>query len=154
MPSTRPRMGSKLLVAAAIATLGLASTPLFAAKKGDPEADARIQAMTVELTQLGEKDELRAATAERGQAQALIDKARSIVGERKQREALARALDELEATVALAGGKIVEAEKQKALDEQKQNLANLQQEVQQVRSDVATLEKEQAELEAKLGGGK
>ena len=144
---------SRIFAAVVVAGLLTTASPLFAAKD-DSEADAKIQQMTVQLKELDVKDERNAATGELGQAEALVAKARSIIGERSERDALAQTLDEAEATLSLAEAKIIEADKQAALDEQKQKLAATEQKLKSTRATVAKLEKEQAELDAKLGGGK
>ncbi len=148
------RFGSThFLAVAALVGLSTAASPLFAA--GDEgEADAQIQQMTVELKELGVKDGRNAATSELGQAEALVAKARSIIGERKERDALGRTLEEAAATLSLAEAKIIEADKQAMLDEQKQILAETETELAGTRDKVAELETVQAELDEKLGGGK
>ena len=148
------RFGSThFLAVAALVGLSTAASPLFAA--GDEgDADSQIQQMTVELKELDVKDGRNAATSELGQAEALVAKARSIIGERKERDALERTLDEAAATLSLAEAKIIEADKQAELDEQKQLLAETESELTATRDEVAELEKVQAELDGKLGGGK
>ena len=142
---------TRALAAAVLAGL-FVTTPLFAADETD--ADAQIQQMTVELKELDVADERNAATAELGQVEALVAKARSIVGERREREVLQRTIEEAEATLSLAEGKMVEAEKEAMLEEQKEKLAETESELQSTRNRVDELEQEQAKLDAKLGGGK
>ncbi len=148
------RFGSThLLAVAALVGLSTAASPIFAAGD-DGDADTQIQNMTVQLKELGVKDARNAATSELGQAEALVDKARSIVGERKERDALERTLDEADATLSLAEAKIIEADKKAMLDEQKQLLAETESELATTRDKVAELETVQSDLDAKLGGGK
>ena len=153
MRAIRSRTGSRMAVAAAIVLMGLMADPSFA-KKGDADADAQIQAMTVELKKIEVADKRHAATAEIGKAEALRDKARSMVGDRKQREELARVLEELEATLALAQAKMIEAEKLAELEAEQQKLDATRKELAQTRGQVEQLEKEQAKIERQLGGGK
>jgi chromosome segregation ATPase len=154
MHLTGTRTIPRLAVASVVAALFLAGSPNVAAKKDDGSADQKIQAMTVAIKKLEVLDKRNAATAEIGQAEALRDKARSLIGKRKGRDALAATVDELEATVALAEGKIIEADKQAAVDARKAKLAQVRKELQQVNASLAKLEKEQAALQKKLGGGK
>ncbi len=140
---------------AIIALLGLVTAASVSAKKKrGGEADDKIQALTVELKELDVADEHHAATSEIGQAEALRDKARSLIGERKQRELLEQTLERAEATVALASAKVVEAEKQAALDAQETQRDATNKELEAVRAAVAKLEKQQATLEKKLRGSK
>ncbi len=136
----------KFLAAPALAGFFIiGAAPTFAADDAS-DADAQIQSMTVQLKELDVKDKLNAATAERGQSEALVTKARSIIGERKERDVLAQTLEEAEATISLAEGKIIEAEKKAMLDAQKQELAA-------TKTKLEALEAEQADLDQKLGGG-
>ncbi len=123
----------------------ISASPSFAADDAS-DADAQIQSMTVQLKELEVKDKRNAATSELGQSEALVTKARSIIGERKQREVLAQTLEEAEATISLAEGKIIEADKAAMLDAEKQKLAT-------TKARLQELEAEQADLDAKLGGG-
>lgn len=152
MRTSRMRIG--LGAAGLLLSLAVLASPTVSAKKDDGQADARIQAMTVELKKLEVADTKAAATSEIGKAEALRDKARSLMGERKEREALQMTLEELEATVALAGGKIKEAGRSAELKAEKDKLHSLESALEEARTRVAALEKEQADIEKKLGGGK
>ena len=146
-----PWLGAGLTVV----LVGLAATPLFANKKDEEaEADKRIQAATVELKKLETDDERKAATAEIGKAEALRDKARSILGDRKEREALVRTLDEMEGHLALASAQIVESDAKADLGAERAKLEAAKQELATVRANVSKLEKEQAELDRQLGAQK
>jgi len=116
--------------------------------------DARLQNLSVELKKHEVADTSHAATAEIGKAEALKDKARPMVGERKDREALARTLDELEATLSLVEAKLAHAAAKSKLDVAKAKRDDIKSELAKVRTDADALEKQQAELEKKLGGGK
>lgn len=118
------------------------------------DADAKLQKLTVELKQYDVADTSHAATAELGEAESLRDKARSLIGERRERETLARALDRLEATLSLIDAKIVHAAAKAKLDAAKAKREEIRAELTKVRADADALEKQQAELEKKLGGGK
>jgi len=142
---------TRILSLTAVVGIITMATPLFAA---DGTADSQIQQMTVKVKELETEDERNAATSELGQAEALIAKARSIVGERSERDELARTLEESEATLSLAEAKIIEADKQAALDEQGAALAKVEADLKSTRLEVDELEAEQAKLDAKLGGGK
>jgi hypothetical protein len=133
-----------LLAALAIAMLVMLGDSRSAV--GD-EADARLQKYTVQLKEHEVADTRKAATTEIGKAEALRDKARTLMQKRKDRDALAQTLDELEATVALVGAKIVHAEAKAKHDEQKERLEKTRAELDEVQAEAEKLEK-------KLGGGK
>lgn len=120
----------------------------------DGGADARLQKLSVELKQHDVADTSHAATAELGKAEALKDKARPLIGQRREREVLDRTLDELEATLSLIEAKIVQAAAKAKLDAAKAKREELRAELAKVRSEADALEKQQAELEKKLGGAK
>ncbi len=145
--TARTALGAGLL---ALLLLGPGRT--HAADDGD--ADARLQKLAVSLKEQNVADTRHAATAELGKAEALRDKARTLIGERRERETLGRTLDELEGTLSLVGAKIKHAEAKAKLDEAKQKRDALKAELAKVKADADALEKQQAELEKKLGGGK
>jgi DNA repair exonuclease SbcCD ATPase subunit len=120
----------------------------------DGGADARLQKLSVELKHHDVADTSHAATAELGKAEALKDKARPLIGERREREVLDRTLDELEATLSLIEAKIIQAAAKAKLDAAKAKREEIRAELAKVRSEADALEKQQAELEKKLGGGK
>jgi chromosome segregation ATPase len=153
MVLSRSRKSS--LGAAVIAAMLVLATGNIAVGGDDGGADdARLQKLSVELKKHDVADTSHAATGELGKAEALKDKARPMVGERKDREALARTLDELEATVSLIEAKIAHAAAKSKLDAAKAKREGIRAELAKVRTDADALEKQQAELEKKLGGGK
>ncbi|MBK6916579.1 MAG: hypothetical protein IPH07_04175 [Deltaproteobacteria bacterium] len=120
----------------------------------DDDGDARLQKLTVELKEHNVDDTRHAATTELGKAEALRDKARTMIGERRERDALARTLDELEGTLSLIGAKIKHAAAKAGHDDAAKKRDALAAELAKVRADADALEKQQSELEKKLGGGK
>jgi len=153
MVPSRSRKSS--LGAAALAAMLVLATGNVAIGGDDGGADdARLQNLSVELKKHEVADTSHAATAEIGKAEALKDKARPMVGERKDREALARTLDELEATLSLVEAKLAHAAAKSKLDVAKAKRDDIKSELAKVRTDADALEKQQAELEKKLGGGK
>lgn len=134
---------------------GALALPVGVVAAGDDgKADQRLQALTVELKKYDVADTHHAATAELGKAEALRDKARSLMGERRERDALARAIDELEATLSLVEAKILHADAKAKLDKAKIDADGLEAEVSKVRAEADALEKQQDEMTKKLGGGK
>lgn len=153
MVLSRSRKSS--LGAAALAAMLVLATGNIAVGGDDGNADdARLQKLSVALKEHDVADTSHAATAELGKAEALKDKARPMVGERKDREALTRTLDELEATVSLIDAKIAHAAAKSKLDAAKAKRDGIKSELTKVRTDADALEKQQAELEKKLGGAK
>lgn len=141
----------------AAATLALvvgliSSRPAVGEDKVD--AEARLQAYTVQLKEHEVADTRHAATTEIGKAEALRDKARTLTDKRSDREELARVLDELEATLALVGAKLVHAEAKAKLDAQKDEMTELKGQLAKIKASADELEKKQQALESKLGGGK
>ena len=65
-----------------------------------------------------------------------------------------RTIEEAVATLSLAEGKMIEAEKQAMLEEQEQKLAATEKTLQSTRNRVSELEEVQAEIDAKLGDRK
>jgi hypothetical protein len=137
----------------AVAGLALVVEPTPAS--GD-DADAKIQAASVELKTLEVADKDHVATAEIGKAEALRDKARSLVGAKKKDEeqALAWSVDELQGTVALIRGKIQNAEAKAKLEAAKKAAADKQAEIATTKAEAEKIEKETAEVAKKIGGGK
>ena len=133
---------------AAVFVLGVGSAAV------GEDADARLQKLSVELKEQDVADTQHAATPELGKAEALRDKARTLVGERRDRDALAMTLDELEATLSLVEAKILHAAAKAKLDAAKTRREKARDDLAKVRNDADALEKQQAELEKKLGGGK
>ncbi len=140
----------------ATALTGALALPIGIVAAGDDgKADERLQALTVELKKYDVADDTHhAATAELGKAEALRDKARSLMGERRERDVLARAIDELEATLSLVEAKILHADAKTKLDKAKADAATLDAEVAKVRGEADALEKQQEEMQRKIGGGK
>jgi cob(I)alamin adenosyltransferase len=147
----RARSRPTMAVLAIAMVAGLAG-PAVGEEKDDGEA--RLQAFTVQLKEHEVADTRHAATSEIGKAEALRDKARTLTEKRSDREALARTLDELEATLALVGAKIVHASAKAKLDEQESKMNELEAQVAKTKAEADKLEKQQAELSSKLGGGK
>jgi DNA repair exonuclease SbcCD ATPase subunit len=131
---------------------GLAASPAVGDEKDGTEA--KLQSLTVQLKEHEVADTRHAATSELGKAEALRDKARTLTDKRSNREALARALDELEATLALVGAKIVHAEAKTKLAEQKAEMDKISAELAKTKASADELEKQQAALSSKIGGGK
>lgn len=119
----------------------------------DTDTESRLQALTVQLKEQDVADKGNAATAELGKGEALRDQARSLSDKRSDREELARTLDELEATLALIGAKIVHANAKAALDAQKAKMKAVEATLAKTKASADAIEKQQAELSAKLGGG-
>lgn len=132
--------------------LGLAASPAAGDEKDAGEA--KLQALTVKLKEHEVADTRHAATTEIGTAEALRDKARTLTDKRSDRDALARALDELEATLELVGAKIVHAEAKAKLAEQQAEMKKIKTELEKTKAAADELEKQQAALGSKLGGGK
>lgn len=120
----------------------------------DDNGDARLQKLTVELKEHNVADTSHAATKELGTAESLRDKARTLIGQRRERDALTRTLDELEGTLSLVGARIKHAAAKSAHDDAAKKRDALTAELSKVRADADALEKQQSELEKKLGGGK
>lgn len=148
----RRSRSAPLLAALSLSMLAVLARPAGAAD--DEDADARLQKFTVQLKEHEVADTRHAATSELGKAEALRSKALTLMKKRKDRDALARTLDELEATVSLIGGKIAHAEAKAKLDEQKAKMAGIKAELAKVKAEADKLEQEQQSLEKKLGGGK
>ena len=146
LPGLRSRLFAATL--AAVFVLGVGSAAL------GEDADARLQKLSVELKEHDVADTQHAATSELGKAEALKDKARTLVGERRERDVLESTLDELEATLSLVEAKIIHAAAKVKLDAAKAKRDKARSELAKVRNDADALEKQQAELEKKLGGGK
>ncbi len=145
----RPTMAALTIVMVA----GLAgSRPALGDEKADVEA--RLQALTVQLKKHEVADTTHAATSEIGKAEALRDKARSLSDKRRDREAMAHTLDELQATLALVGAKIVHAETKAKYDAQKTKMKEATNALARTKASADDLEQQQAQLERKLGGGK
>lgn len=134
----------------ALALVGIART---ASSADDKEADARLQKLTVVLKQHDVGDTRKAATAEIGKAEALRDKARAAIGQRKEREALARTLDELEGTLSLVEAKIKASEAKAKLEAAKAKRAEIKAQLAKIRAEADDLEKQQQDVQKKLGGG-
>jgi chromosome segregation ATPase len=150
MPKGLKRTAATICVALA---LGATVTTAVAFGEGDGP-DAQLEELTVELKKLDVADKSNVATAELGRAEALRDKARSLIGDKKAKEQLTWALDELEATVALVDAKIEKDAAEKALADAKAAVDAKQQEISSLTTETETLEKKQGALEKKLGGGK
>ena len=73
---------------------------------------------------------------------------------RKNRDELARTLDELEATLELSAARIVHAESRAQLDAQKVEMEEVQKQLTKTKAAADDAEKKQAEIAGKLGGGK
>lgn len=131
---------------------GLAASPAVGDEKDD--AEAKLQTFTVQLKEHEVADTRHAATAELGKAEALRDKALGLTDKRSDRDALVRTLDELEATLAVVGAKIVHAEAKAKLAEQKAEMEKITAELTKTKAAADELEKQQAALSSKLGGGK
>jgi hypothetical protein len=149
--SRRNRSGP-VLAALALSMLAVLAGPAVAAE--DADADARLQKYTVELKEHEVADTRHAATSEIGKAEALRDKALTLVKKRKDRDALGRTLDELEATLAMIGAKITHAEAKAKLDGQKAESDKVKAELAKVKAAADKLEQQQQELEKRLGGAK
>ena len=146
----RHRTASRWLGSLLVAVALVASSRLDA--RGPDHADARLQELTVELKKQDVNDSHHAATAELGQAEALRDKARSLIGERRQKRQLARTLDELEATIALASAKIVAAEAKAKLDKATDRADKIRSELARIQKHAYELEKAGEQLQQRLGG--
>lgn len=146
---SRPTLAA--LTIAMVAGLTL-SRPAAGDEKVD--AEAKLQAFTVQLKEHEVADTRHAATSELGKAEALRDKARTLTDKRKDRDALLRTLDELEATLELVGAKIVHAEAEAKLDAQKTAMQEVQDKLAKTKVAADEAEKKQAELAGKIGGGK
>ncbi len=142
------------LAAAAVIALTIFGVGRVAIGGDDDGSDARLQKLSVALKEASVADTSHAATAEIGKAEALRDKARSLMGERRERDALAQTLDELDGTVSLIDAKILHAGAKAKLDAAQKQRDGLKAEVKKVQADADALEQQQADLEKKLGGGK
>jgi hypothetical protein len=147
---TRSRPILSVLAIALVA--GLAASPAIGDDKGSGEA--RLQAFTVQLKEHEVADKRHAATSEIGKAEALRDRARTLTKKRKDRDELARTLDELEATLELVAAKIVHSESKAKLDSQKVEMDEVKKQLAKTKAAADELEKKQAEIGSKLGGGK
>lgn len=145
----------KRLVGLAGATLvfGLMLSPVAFGDE-DSSADAQLQELTVELKKLDVADKDNVATAELGKSEALRDKARALVGDKKQSLALTRTLEELEATVALVEAKLAKHQAKLTLAEKEKELTAKKGEVDSLTSEVDKLEEKRTELEKQLAGAK
>jgi hypothetical protein len=142
------------LAALAIAMVaGLAGSRPAAGDEKD-DAEARLSELTVKLKEHEVADTRHAATSEIGKAEALRDKARTLTDKRSDRDALDRALDELEATLSLVDARIVHAAAKAKLDEQKTKMKELQATLTKTKAAADELEKKQQSMATKLGGGK
>jgi hypothetical protein len=130
--------------------LGLTASIAF----GDGTADTKLQELTVELKKLEVADKDNVATQERGKAEALRDKARSLIGVKKGAQDLQWTLDELDAVVSLVDAKISKHEAEQALAAVQKQVDETRTQTRELTANAATLEKKQSELEKKLGGGK
>ncbi|MCX4243856.1 hypothetical protein [Paraliomyxa miuraensis] len=148
----RSRPSLAVLAFPLIAALALGGPAVGRDDEDDPEA--KLQAFTVQLKEHEVADTRHAATSELGKAEALRDKARTLTEKRKDRELLDRTLDELEATLALVGAKIVHAQAKAELDEQKAKMKEIQAELTKTKAAADEAEKKQAELAGKIGGAK
>ena len=149
----RARSRPTLSVLAIAIVAGLAgSRPAVGDEKDDGEA--RLSAYTVKLKEQEVADKSHAATGEIGKAEALRDKARTLTEKRSDREELTRTLDELEATLELVDAKIVHAEAKAKLADQKGKMELVKGKLAKTKASADELEKKQAELSSKLGGGK
>lgn len=149
----RARWRPTVAVLAIALVAGMAGNRAVAGSKDEQDPEARLQGLTVQLKEQEVADTQHAATSEIGKAEALRDKARTLTKKRKDRDALARVLDELEATLALVGAKIVHAEAKAKLDEQKAEMEQLQATLAKTKAAADELEQKQQELSSKLGGG-
>lgn len=147
----RARSRPTLSVLAIAIVAGLAG-PAVGDEKDDGEA--KLQAFTVKLKEQEVADTRHAATSEIGKAEALRDKARTLTEKRSDRDALVRTLDELEATLELVAAKIVHAESKAKLDAMKSEMEAVKATLKKTKAAADELEKKQAELGSKLGGGK
>jgi DNA polymerase I-like protein with 3'-5' exonuclease and polymerase domains len=132
---------------------GLAGSRSAVGEEKD-DAEGRLQSFTVQLKEHEVADTRHAATSEIGKAEALRDKARTLTEKRSDREVLDRTLDELEATLALVGAKIVHAGAKAKLDEQKAKMGEIKAKLAKTKTSADELEKKQADMSSKLGGGK
>lgn len=148
------RNALKRTVAAASVALVLGLTMSTVAFGDDADPDAQLQELAVELKKLDVADEDHVATQEIGKAEALRDKARTLVGDKKAEEQLRWTLEELEATVALVDAKISRHAAEKALAAARKAVDDKQQQIETMTAEADQLEKKQSELEKKLGGGK
>ena len=144
----------RTLAAAAVLALLAFGTGRDAIGGDDDGADARLQKLSVDLKEYNVADTGHAATAELGKAEALRDKARTLMGERREREVLAQTLDELEATASLIDAKIIAAAAKNKLTAAQKKRDELRGDVKQTQADADKLEQQQSDLEKKLGGGK
>lgn len=149
----RARSRSTLTALAIVMATGLAAS-LPAAGDEPSDAEAKLQALTVQLKEQEVADAKHAATSEIGKAEALRDKARTLTDKRSDRDELTRTLDELEATLALVGAKIVHADAKAKLAAQEAKMKAVETTLAKTKKAADELEKKQAELSAKLGGGK
>jgi hypothetical protein len=148
----RARSRPTMAVLAIAMVAGLAGSRSAVGEEDDGEA--RLQAFTVQLKEQEVADTRHAATSEIGKAEALRDKARQLTEKRSDREVLDRTLDELEATLALVGAKIVHASAKAKLDEQKAKMGEIKSKLAKTKTTADELEKKQADMASKLGGGK
>ncbi len=149
-------MRTRLQRFAAVACLGLGISAAGATVAfGDGASpDAQLQELTVELKKLDVADRDHVATQEIGKAEALRDKARSLVGNRKAAQELRWTLEELEATVALIDAKIGKHKADKELASVKQALEAKRNQIAVTNGEAQKLEEKQSELEKKLEGKK
>jgi predicted nucleic acid-binding Zn-ribbon protein len=138
-------------VASVALVLGLAVTTVAF---GDDSSDTQLQELQVELKKLQVADNDNVATEEIGKAEALRDKARSLIGAKKSAQDLRWSLEELEAVVNLIGAKIGKHEAEQALAAVKAEVAQTQGKIKELSSAADELEKKQADLEKQLGGNR
>lgn len=150
MPYKRKRLVG---LAGVTLVLGLMLSPVAFGDE-DASADAQLQELTVELKKLDVADKDNVATAELGKAEALRDKARTLVGDKKQSLSLTRTLEELEATVAVVEAKLAKHQAKLNLAAKEKELAAKKGEVDSLTTEVDKLEKQRTELEKQLAGGK
>ena len=128
--------------------LGLTGTMAF----GDSSSDAQLQELTVELKKLEVADKDNVATQEIGKAEALRDKARSLIGVKKGADDLRWSLEELEAVVSLIEAKVGKHEAEQALAVVQKEVADTRAQTKELTGAADQLEKKQSQLEKQLGG--
>jgi hypothetical protein len=132
----------------------LVAAPVAFGDDDEGGADAQVQELTVELKKLEVADTDHVTTEQLGKGQALRDKARTLVGNKKATQDLEWTLDELEAVVALSHAKIDKHEAQKVVEDKKATLAGKRGEFDTMTKTVADLEAKRTKLESQLAGGK
>lgn len=137
-------------VASVALVLGLAVTTVAFGDDAGP--DAQLQELSVELKKLEVADKDNVATQEIGKAEALRDKARSLIGDKKSAQDLRWSLDEFEALVSLIEAKVGKHEAEQTLAAAKKQVDDTQAKIKELTATADQLEKKQSELEKKLGG--